>query len=56
MTLLLFIHFVLVYVWKLHALFVYYIYRIEETTSVEKTSIILVGIKDKQLCRETFFL
>ena len=49
MTLVLFINFVLASVWKLHSLFMYYIYGIEETTSAEKTSIILCDIKEKQL-------
>ena len=31
------------------------IYGIEETTSVDKTSIILFGIKEKQLCCENSF-
>ena len=52
MMLLIFINFVLDYVWKWHALLMYYIYVIEETTSIKKTSIILGGIKEKQLCFE----
>ena len=40
-----FIHFVLYSVWKWHALFMFSIYCIEETTSVNKTSIILFGVK-----------
>ena len=40
MTLAIFICFVLTSIWKWHALIVYSIYGIEETTSAEKTSII----------------
>ena len=52
MTLVLLINFVLVSVWKRNYLLMYSIYGIEETESVEKTSIILFGIKEKQLHRE----
>ena len=55
MTLVIFIHFVSYYVWKWHALFMYYICGIEETTLVKKHSIILVGIKYKQLRCENYF-
>ena len=48
LTFVLYIHLFLASVWKLHvfyyALFVCFIYCIEETTSVEKSSIILFGI------------
>ena len=45
MTLILLISFILTSAWKLHALFLYYIYFIEETTSFDKNSIILCGIE-----------
>ena len=45
MTLVIFIHFVSCYVAKWYTLFVYSIYGMEETTAVEKTSVILFSIK-----------
>ena len=51
-TLVIFTHFVLAFICKLNVLFMCSIYVVEEMTSVEKTSIILFGIKEKQLCCE----
>ena len=57
MTLVFFIHFVLASVWKCHALFMYYIYGIDETTPVDKTSIMIFYIKEKQLrCENSLYI
>ena len=56
MTLVLFINSFLAYIWKWHALLMFYIYGIEETTPVKKTSIILFGIKEKKLrCENSLY-
>ena len=52
MILVLFAHFFKASVWKWHSLFVCSIYGIEGTTLDEETSIIIFGIKDKQLRSE----
>ena len=48
-------HFVSASFWKWHDIFMYSIYGIKETTAVDKTSIIIFGIKEKKLNRENSF-
>ena len=55
MTLVIFINVVLASVFKRHVISMYSIYSIEETTQVKKTSIILGGIKEKELRYENSF-
>ena len=56
MTFVIFIHFVLTFVWKWHALLMCSVYGTEETTSVKKIFIILFGIKEKQLhCENSLY-
>ena len=54
-TLVIFIHF-LDSVWKLHALFICSVYGIEETTSVEKTSIIIFLLKRNNCVLKTLYI
>ena len=55
MSLVIFINVVLASVFKRYVISMYYIYSIEETTQVKKTSIILGGIKEKELRYENSF-
>ena len=41
--------FILASIWKWHAIFIYSIYGVEETTSVKKPYILLVVTKEKEL-------
>ena len=56
MTLVIFIHFVSNSVWKWNTILNYSIYFKEEMNSVDKISIIVYGIKEKQLrCGNYFY-